>query len=414
MTSKKRLGVGFIGSGFITRFHIQSFLAVRDADVLGVWSPNSKHAEEAAALARQLRVGEARAFSSIAEMVAAPEIDCLWICAPNHTRIENMEEIIHTLEAGKGELIGLACEKPLARNVGEAKRMVELVGKTSLLHGYLEDQLFSPGIVRGREIIWARGAALTGRPYLARAAEEHSGPHMPWFWQGELQGGGVLNDMMCHSVEVARFMLTKPGAPRSSVRPKKVSAQIASLKWSRPEYADLLQQMMGSGVNYRERPSEDFARATIQYEDEEGTPLIGEVTTSWSYVGAGLRLSMELLGPEYSLSMSSLDSGLKLFLSRKVKGDTGEDLVEKQNAEQGLMPVVGNEAAEYGYEGENRYFINCFLEGKMPEENFQDGLEVTELLMTAYMSAEQERTIEFRPPDLDTYIPPVARGDWKP
>jgi predicted dehydrogenase len=414
MTSKKRLGVGFIGSGFITRFHIQSFLAVRDADVLGVWSPNSQHAEAAAALARQLGVGEARAFASIAEMVAAPEIDCLWICAPNHTRIENMEEIVHTLEAGKGELIGLACEKPLARNVGEARRMVELVGKTRLLHGYLEDQLFSPGIVRGREIIWARGAALTGRPYLARAAEEHSGPHMPWFWQGELQGGGVLNDMMCHSVEVVRFMLTRPGAPRSSVRPKKVSAQIASLKWSRPEYAQLLQEMMGAGVDYRNRPSEDFARATIQYEDEEGTPLIGEVTTSWSYVGAGLRLSMELLGPEYSLSMSSLDSGLKLFLSRKVKGDTGEDLVEKQNAEQGLMPVVGNEAAEYGYEGENRYFVNCFLEGKMPEENFQDGLEVTELLMTAYMSAEQERTIEFRPPDLDTYIPPVARGDWKP
>jgi predicted dehydrogenase len=411
--SKKRLGVGFIGSGFITRFHIQSFLAVRDADVLGIWSPNLHHAEEAAALARSLRVGEARAFSSIAEMVAAPEIDCLWLCGPNHKRIENMEEAVHALETGKGELVGVACEKPLARNVAEAKRMVELVEKTNLLHGYLEDQLFSPGVRRGREIIWARGAALTGRPYLARAAEEHSGPHMPWFWQGDLQGGGVLNDMMCHSVEVARFMLTKPGAPRFSIRPKKVSAQIASLKWSRPEYVKELQQMMGAEVDYSRRPSEDFARATIQYEDEEGAPLIAEVTTSWSYVGAGLRLSMELLGPEYSLSMNSLDSGLKLFLSRKVKGDTGEDLVEKQNAEQGLMPVVGNEAGEYGYEGENRYFIECFLDGKMPEENFHDGLEVTELLMTAYMSAEQERTIEFRPPDLDTYIPAVARGEWK-
>jgi predicted dehydrogenase len=414
MTSKKRLGVGFIGSGFITRFHIQSFLAVRDADVLGVWSPNAQHAEEAAALARSLRVGEARAFPSIEEMVASPEIDCLWICSPNHTRLENMEAIIHTLASGKGELVGLACEKPLARNVAEAKRLVEMVEKTDLLHGYLEDQLFSPGIVRGRDIIWARGAALTGRPYLARAAEEHSGPHMPWFWQGDLQGGGVLNDMMCHSVEVSRFMLTKPGAPRSSIRPKKVSAQIASLKWSRPEYAELLQEMMGSEVDYTKRPSEDFARATIQYEGEQGEPLIAEVTTSWSYVGAGLRLSMELLGPEYSLSMSSLDSGLKLFLSRKVTGATGEDLVEKQNAEQGLMPVVGNEAAEYGYENENRYFIQCFLDGKMPEENFHDGLEVTELLMTAYMSAEQERTIEFRPKDLDTYIPPVARGDWNP
>ncbi len=414
MTTKKRLGVGFIGSGFITRFHIQSFQAVRDADVLGIWSPNTTHAEEAAALSRKLRVGDAKAYSSIEEMVASPDIDCIWMCGPNHKRIENMEAIVQTLASGKGELIGIACEKPLARNVAEAKRMVELVEKANVLHGYLEDQLYSPGIQRGREIIWARGAALTGRPYLARAAEEHSGPHMPWFWQGELQGGGVLNDMMCHSVEVSRFMLTKPGALRSSIRPKKISAQIASLKWSRPEYAKILQETMGAEVDYRNKPSEDFARATIQYEDEAGAPLIAEVTTSWSFVGAGLRLSMELLGPEYSLSMNSLDSGLRLFLSRKVKGATGEDLVEKQNAEQGLMPVVGNETSEYGYEGENRYFIECFLDGKMPEENFHDGLEVTELLMTAYMSAEQERTIEFRPPDLDSYIPPVARGEWKP
>jgi len=42
------------------------------------------------------------------------------------------------------------------------------------------------------------------------------------------------------------------------------------------------------------------------------------------------------------------------------------------------------------------------------------GLEVTELLMTAYMSAEQERTIDFRPDGLDTYIPAVASGTWKP
>ena len=38
---------------------------------------------------------------------------------------------------------------------------------------------------------------------------------MPWFWQGELQGGGVLNDMMCHSALVVRHLLTKPGAPLS-------------------------------------------------------------------------------------------------------------------------------------------------------------------------------------------------------
>jgi len=409
----RRLGVGFIGSGFVTRFHIQSWAGVRDADVLGVYSPNHEHAEATASFAQGLRVGNARAFNSIEEMIAAPDIDCLWLCAPNHSRLQNMQTICDAVRAGKGKLIGVACEKPLARNVAEARRMVEMVERSGLLHGYLEDQMFAPTVTRGKQIIWHRAAALTGRPYLARAAEEHSGPHSPWFWQGELQGGGVLNDMMCHSIEVARFMLTRPGAPRSSIRPVKVSAQIASLKWSRPEYAKDLQERMGAEVDYRNRPSEDFARATINYLDEDRNPLIVEVTTSWSYVGAGLRLSLEVLGPEYSLSMNSLDSGLKLFMSRRVQGEAGEDMVEKQNAEQGLMPVLGNEAAEYGYESQNRYFVQCFLDGKQPEESFYDGLEVTELLMTAYMSAEQERTIEFRPEGLDTYVPLVAQGLWK-
>ena len=413
MTSS-RLGIGFIGSGFNPQFHIRSFLGVRDADVRGVWSPHREHAEQTAALARSIRVGEARAFSSIEEMVAAPEIDAIWLCGANQGRIENMTAVTETIKSGKGKLLGIACEKPLARNVAEARKMVQLVEEAKLVHGYLENQVFTPSVQRGRELVWARGASLTGRPYLARAAEEHSGPHRPWFWQGELQGGGVLNDMMCHSVEVARYMLTEPGKPRGSLTAKRVSAQIASLKWSRPEYVALLKKMMGNEVDYSRKPSEDFARATIDYEDEEGRPLIVEATTSWSYVGAGLRLSMELLGPEYSMSVNSLDAGIRIFFSRNVTGEAGEDLVEKQNAEQGLMPVVASEHVEYGYEGENRYFTQCFMEGKMPEENFYDGLEVTELLMTAYMSAERGQVLDFRPPDLESFVPAVAQGLWRP
>src|SRR2546427_10208349 len=151
---------------------------------------------------------------------------------------------------GRGGLKGIACEKPLARNLAEAQRVVELVTQAGIAHGYLENQAFPPAVTHGRAIIWSRGAALTGRPYLARAAEEHSGPHMPWFWQGQLQGGGVLNDMMCHSALVVRHLLTKPGAPSSSVRPARVTGHIASLQGTRPEDPKRLQQMMGKEGDY--------------------------------------------------------------------------------------------------------------------------------------------------------------------
>jgi len=411
---KNRLGIGFIGGGFISRFHIQSLLGVRDVDVVGVVSKTKQSAEDTAALANELGVGPAKTFDTITEMVEDPGVDALWVCSPNYTRIETFEEIANAVSSSKGELIGVACEKPLGRNVAEAKKVLELTQSADLLDGYLENQVFSPSITRGKEIIWARGAATTGRPFLARAAEEHSGPHMPWFWEGELQGGGVLNDMMCHSVEEARFLLTEPGKPRDSIKPISVSAHTDCLKWQRPKYADILSKNSGGKTDYSQRPSEDFARSLIEYLDENGEKIIVETTTSWCFVGEGLRLSMELFGPEYSMFVNTLDPDLKVFFSREVSGEAGEDLVEKQNAESGGMPVVSNEAEVYGYTAENRHMVESFLAGKRPEENFSDGVNVTELLMTAYMSAEQGQTITFPPPELDTFIPAVARGEWNP
>ena len=411
---KKRLGIGFIGGGFISRFHIQSLISVRDVDVLGVMSKTKQSAEETADLANDLGLGPAKAYDTITEMIEDPNINALWVCSPNFARIDTFEEIANAIESGKGELIGVACEKPLGRNVAEAKKVLELTKSVGLLDGYLENQVFSPSITRGKEIIWARGAATTGRPFLARAAEEHSGPHMPWFWEGELQGGGVLNDMMCHSVEEARFMLTEPGKPRDSIKPISVSAHTDCLKWQRPKYADILSKNSGGKTDYSKKPSEDFARSLIEYLDEDGEKLIVETTTSWCFVGEGLRLSMELFGPEYSMFVNTLDPDLKVFFSREVAGSAGEDLVEKQNAESGGMPVVSNEAEVYGYTAENRHMVESFLAGKRPDENFDDGLNVTELLMTAYMSAEQGKTISFPPSGLDTYVPSVAKGEWNP
>jgi predicted dehydrogenase len=197
------------------------------------------------------------------------------------------------------------------------------------------------------------------------------------------------------------------------VKPKRVTAHIASLKWTRPKYAKQLRATMG-GVNFARTPSEDFASVTIEFETNDGFTVLGEATTSWSYIGAGLRLSAELLGPEYSMAWNSLDSGLKLFFSREVMGKAGEDLVEKQNAEVGQMPVVPNEAAAYGYEAEDRHFVRVFLGKEEPKLTFDDGVEVVKMLMTAYASAEQGKTLDFPPKGLDKFVPKVAKGEWKP
>ena len=100
--------------------------------------------------------------------MAAPEIDCIWICGPNHARVENMERIVDALRPRGGARRHRLREAARRATSGEARRMVELVEKAGVLHGYLENQLFSPALARAREIVWARGAALSG-PAVPRA-----------------------------------------------------------------------------------------------------------------------------------------------------------------------------------------------------------------------------------------------------
>src|SRR5947199_9822929 len=110
------------------------------------------------------------------------------------------------------------------------------------------------------------------------------------------------------------------------------------------------------------------------------------------------------------MSWNTLDSPLKLFFSREVKGKAGEDLVEKQNAEIGLMPVVAGEAAAYGYEAEDRHFVRVFLGCEQPELTFDDGVEVVKLLMAAYMQAQQGTTLELPPKELGALAPAVRKA----
>src|SRR6476469_3546874 len=251
LTELPMLRVGLIGSGFIAAFHLQSMVGVRNVSVGGVYSRSAERRTRIADKARSLGLGSTRAFDSIEAM--SGEVDALWVLTPNDTRLDIMREI-HRLTKAGAPLRAVACEKPLARTLAEAREMLRLVEDAGLLHGYLENQLFSTAVMRGKDIIWRRAVPGSGRPYLARAAEEHSGPHESWFWQGDKQGGGVLSDMMCHSVEVARFMLTAPGAARDSLRLVSASATTANLKWTRPRYAADLKTRMG--IDFAKRPVE--------------------------------------------------------------------------------------------------------------------------------------------------------------
>ncbi len=105
-TPKDVLNVGMVGSGFIANFHLQSMIGVRNLRVSGVFSPTAAHREACAGNANGLGLGPCQAYDSLEAMVGADDVDALWICAPNDTRVDMMRAIHRQVTGGRGEALG--------------------------------------------------------------------------------------------------------------------------------------------------------------------------------------------------------------------------------------------------------------------------------------------------------------------
>src|SRR5438105_1349580 len=187
-----KVRVGLVGSGFVSTIHAESLKRVAGAQIVAVTSPTGDHAEKFAK-----KYGIARSFRDFGKFTSVEEIDVIVLGCPNDLHCEYTEA---AAKAGKHVI----CEKPLARNLQEADRMISACKKVGVKLMYAEELCFCPKYLRMKRLI-DEGAI--GRPYLVKQAEKHDGPHSGWFWDVEKSGGGVTLDMGCHAFEFFRWML---------------------------------------------------------------------------------------------------------------------------------------------------------------------------------------------------------------
>jgi len=405
------LKLGIVGAGFITRFQARAIAQIRNMEIAGITSRTRAHAEDVAQEIREAGIGEAVVYDGVDEM--ANHVDAVAIYSPNFTRVEIMEKIVAAVQNG-ATLKGVICEKPLGRNVQEARRLVELADEANLHTAYFENQIFMKPIQTQLAQLTPQQKTM-GPLLLTRSAEEHGGPHEPWFWDPTRQGGGVLSDMGCHSIAVGWYVLTPVGKPVTFLEPVSVTAETSLLKWGLPEWRQKLLDRFG--VDYAQTPAEDFTTGIITYRNPDTGQLAkAQFTDSWMFEKQGLRLFMDGMGPGYAFEINTLRSTLEVFI-----GDEAADAIadaemalEKATASRGLLAVQYNEADLYGYTDENRDAAAAFLAGKDGMLPWSYGLEITKLVMAAYMSAERGQTVDLTDPavqqELETYIPLIQQG----
>jgi predicted dehydrogenase len=132
--------------------------------------------------------------------IADPEIDLVDVTAPNNAHLEMS---LAALEAGKT----LACEKPLAGTLAEARQMRDAARKAKTKTYVWWSYRRTPAVALAHQLV---KAGKIGRIYHVRGyyLQDWAGPDVPLIWRfsKEIAGSGSHGDLGAHIIDMARFV----------------------------------------------------------------------------------------------------------------------------------------------------------------------------------------------------------------
>lgn len=203
----KKLNIGLIGYGFMGRTHSNAFSQVNHFFELGhqpvLKAVCARDAEKAKSFAKTW--GYESIETDWRKLIARPDIDVIDIAAPNNV---HMEIAIAAAKAGKMIL----CEKPLAINASDAKKMVAAVEKAKVPNMVWYNYRRVPAVTLAKQLI---EEGRLGRIFHYRAkflqdwtinADLPQGGAGLWRLDAKVAGSGVTGDLLAHCIDTAMWL----------------------------------------------------------------------------------------------------------------------------------------------------------------------------------------------------------------
>jgi predicted dehydrogenase len=320
----RKVKLGIIGLGYIGMRHLRHSLKLANAKVVAAADASKK------SLKKAKNMGINKLFTNYEEILTDPEIDAVIISLPTYLHLECAKK---SAEAKKHIFL----EKPIARNVKEAREIVSAARRNSvkLMIGYplRFNKVFRDvkkeiecGILGDIEQAYA--TYIGAGPFFHRAESTIPVPVPDWWFNKELTGGGALMDVGCHLINL--------------------------LRWYFGEIVSII-----SNLHYRfYMDLEDSAICFARF--ESGTVAV--ISAAW--------FSQDFL------------LGVDLFGTVKCKTVRFIPLNSLLNTIQALLGGISKFHQPLYTELE--YFVNCLIQDKNPSPSGEDGLKDLEAIEKAY------------------------------
>jgi len=390
----KRVGIGIIGCGMISRSHVRGYLDLPEkARILAVCDVVEEKAKERAAMViseaedRSRRLAEeagkaetaeererlkersrllaeyakdkVKVFTDYKELLKIPGIDAVSICTPPfaHAPIT-----IAAAKAGKH----VFCEKPMARTATEAREMCEACNRAGVKLGYQSGgaRLGAVNYAIRRYITSGRlGDVYYGRQTSFRV-RGRPGLDMPnfskWFLDSRLAGGGGLYDIGVYQIDKVLYLLGDP-------QPKTISG--TAYHGVEPRYT-------GDGV----------------YDVDEHVTVFVRFTN-------GMTFTFE---NGWVTNMSGMSEGIFIFGSKGAfrnetliveEGEWERDKSGKPIRYRAKLVEKELEVPDIPNPGKFGDFLNACLSDAKPISSGEDGVKVMEIMSGALLSAKLGREV---------------------
>ncbi len=189
MINKQSIGVAFLGVGRMGVTHLRNLGAISGVRVIAVADLITERAERG----RKMSGAELAVTDSV-KAIEHPSVDAVVIVTPTDTHAQLIEQVVN---AGKA----VWSEKPIALNLAETQRVVQLVRerKVPVQLGFM--RRFDPGYARAKAKI---EAGELGKLETFRALSRDTYPPSLEFLLGS---GGLFLDMSVHDLDLARFLV---------------------------------------------------------------------------------------------------------------------------------------------------------------------------------------------------------------
>lgn len=200
----KKIGVGIIGYSFMGKAHsfgYKNLPVFYDCEAIPQMKVICGRNEDAVKAAAQ-KYGWESWETDWRKLVAREDVDVVDVCTPGDLHVEMC---IAAAEAGKT----VFCEKPLAKSLANARKMLDAVQRAGVKHMVNFNYRVVPAIALAKRLI---SEGKIGQIYHFRGVYLQDwivDPEFPFVWRldREIAGSGPLGDLAAHTVDLARFLV---------------------------------------------------------------------------------------------------------------------------------------------------------------------------------------------------------------